>query len=151
VNKAGLVDEVKDRLDVSRRLAKELVDAVLEEMRSAVAEGQSLTLRGLGFTPDEELRKVWSQATERPDSPAPVQAPTQPETVPYEPQPDPDGDALAAVAAEQSRPVQPAVDTDGPLVRGMPEPELVTEPDTLAYSSGDATTDETIGELTAAD
>ena len=149
MNKSDLVDEVKSRLDVSGRRARTLVDAVLEEMRNAVAEGQSLTLRGLGFTPDKELAEVWADATERPDRATTVAKPTEPELVPYEPARDPAADALAAVAAEQARPVGVDEPVDLRVLPTMAEPELLAEPDTLVYTSGDADTDETIGDLTA--
>jgi hypothetical protein len=63
---------------------------------------------------------------------------------------DPAADALAAVAAEQSRPemVAEPFDESTRVVPSMPEPELLAAPDTLAYSSGDADPDETIGERT---
>jgi hypothetical protein len=68
--------------------------------------------------------------------------------VPYEPVHDPLADAVAAAQAEQDR---PAVETEpvGRLLAAQPEPALEIEPDTVAYSSGDADTDETIGDLTA--
>jgi nucleoid DNA-binding protein len=80
----------------------------------------------------------------------PPAAPQEPQVVPYEPLRDPVEDALAAVAAEQSRP-EPAADPIGEsprVISTMPEPELQAAPDTLAYSSGEADTDESIGELT---
>jgi Bacterial DNA-binding protein len=146
VNKTGLVDEVRDRLGVSATRAKALVDAVIAEMRSAVAEGQSLTLRGLGFTPDQQLRDTWAAATDSPDQ---VAVPMEPAVVPYDPPRDPEADAIAAVAAEQGRPVQPEEPVDVRLVATMPEPELPAEPATLAYSSGEADTDESIADLVA--
>jgi nucleoid DNA-binding protein len=145
VNKSGLVDEVKDKLDVSRSRAKDLVDAVLEEMRNAVAEGQSLTLRGLGFTPDKQLVETWAKATDRPE----VVTTTEPTVVPYDPPRDPDADAVAAAAAELRRPQLPEEPVDLRILPTMPEPELQAEPAALAYSSGDADTDETIGDLIA--
>jgi hypothetical protein len=145
VNKSGLVNEVKDTLDVSRSRAKDLVEAVLEEMRNALAEGQSLTLRGLGFTPDKQLTETWANATDRPDA----VTPTEPTVVPYDPPRDPDADAIAAAEAELRRPAQPEQPIDLRIVPTMPEPELLAEPATLAYSSGDADTDETIGDLIA--
>jgi hypothetical protein len=63
---------------------------------------------------------------------------------------DPAADALVAVAAEQSRPemVAEPFDESSRVVATMPEPELQEEPDTLAYSTGEADTDESIGDLT---
>jgi hypothetical protein len=62
---------------------------------------------------------------------------------------DPALDALAAVAAEQSRPlVASEPDLSERLVATQPEPELVGQPDSVVYSSGGADTVETIGELT---
>ena len=92
MNKSGLVDEVKNTLDVSRSRAKDLVEVVLEEMRNAVAEGESLSLRGLGFTPDKQLVETWAKATDRPEG----ATPTEPTVVPYDPPRDPDADAVAA-------------------------------------------------------
>lgn len=69
--------------------------------------------------------------------------------VPYEPMHDPAADALAAVAAEQSRPAVVVEDVPTErVVATQPEPPLVEQPDTVVYSSGDADTTETIGELT---
>jgi len=63
---------------------------------------------------------------------------------------DPAADALAAVAAEQSRPpVVAEPDLTERIVATQPEPALVEQPDTVVYSSGTASTDETIGELTS--
>ena len=75
---------------------------------------------------------------------------TEPQLVPYEPMHDPAADALAAVAAEQARPQMTSdpYDQSTRVVATMPEPELLAEPDTLAYTSGDADPDETIGERT---
>jgi nucleoid DNA-binding protein len=171
VNKTGLVNEVKDRLGVSTAKAKTIVEAVVEEIASAVAQGEAITLRGFGFTPESD--KNWAAATDKVTKPgtgtpakkaatrklaaspavdvAPTPAePTEPHVVPYEPLRDPDADALAAVAAEQARPEQVAepYDESTRVVSTMPEPELLQEPDTLAYSSGDADPDETIGERT---
>jgi hypothetical protein len=57
---------------------------------------------------------------------------------------------VAAAAAEQSRPEMAAepFDQSTRVVPTMPEPELLAEPDTLAYSTGDADTDESIRDLT---
>lgn len=140
------MDEVKERLDVTSKRARTLVEAVIDEMRHAVAEGQSITLRGLGFTPDKELRETWAAATDGPDHAAVA---TDPAVVPYDPSRDPDADAIAAAAAEQGRPVQPEEPTEARLLPTMPEPELLAEPSTLVYSSGDADTDESIGDLLA--
>jgi nucleoid DNA-binding protein len=145
VNKSGLVDEVKNTLDVSRSRAKDLVEVVLEEMRNAVAEGQSLSLRGLGFTPDKQLVETRAKAPDRPE----VATGTEPTVVPYDPPRNPDADAVAAAAAELSRPPQPQEPIDLRIVPTMPEPELIAEPAALAYSSGDADTDESIGDLIA--
>lgn len=69
--------------------------------------------------------------------------------VPYEPLRDPAVDAIAAVAAEESRPaVDVETDETERLLPTQPEPEIAAEPDTVVYSSGDADTVETIGELT---
>jgi nucleoid DNA-binding protein len=169
VNKTGLVNEVKDRLGVSTAKARTMVDAVVEEIAAAVAQGEAITMRGFGFTPESD--KTWAAATDsvtRPKAgsrakktaarriaPAPAPAaepatPIEPNVVPYEPMHDPTADALAAVAAEQSRPemVAEPFDESTRVVPSMPEPELLEAPDTLAYSSGDADPDETIGERT---
>jgi nucleoid DNA-binding protein len=179
VNKAGLVNEVKGRLGVSTAKARTMVDAVLEEIASAVAQGEAITMRGFGFTPESD--KAWAAATDsvtkpkaksqakktaartparaRTEAAAPARteeqpaAPTEPEVVPYEPMHDPAADAIAAVAAEQSRPemVAEPFDESTRVVPTMPEPELLAEPDTLAYSTGDADTDESIRDLTSGD
>jgi nucleoid DNA-binding protein len=172
VNKTGLVNEVKDRLGVSTAKAKTIVEAVVEEIASAVAQGEAITMRGFGFTPESD--KNWAAATDKVTKPgagtpakkaatrklaapaAPAAepttsaAPTEPHIVPYEPMRDPDADAIAAAAAEQARPelVPEPYDESSRVVSTMPEPELVAEPATLAYSSGDADPDETIGERT---
>jgi nucleoid DNA-binding protein len=180
VNKTGLVNEVKDRLGVSTAKAKTIVEAVVGEIASAVAQGEAITMRGFGFTPESD--KNWAAATDKVTKPsagkpakkaaarklaapaapaaevAPAESnvaaepttPTEPHIVPYEPMRDPDADALAAVAAEQARPelVAEPFDESTRVVSTMPEPELLEEPDTLAYSSGDADPDETIGERT---
>ncbi len=80
-----------------------------------------------------------------------VAAPVEPHLVPYEPMHNPVEDALAAVAAEASRPemVADPIGETSRVIASMPEPELIAAPDTLAYSSGSADTDETIGELTS--
>lgn len=166
MNKTGLVNEVKDRLGVSTAKARTMVDAVVGEIAAAVAQGEAITLRGFGFTPESD--KTWAAATDsvsapkksgparktaaRRSAPTPEPAaPTEPHLVPYEPMHDPVADALAAVAAEQSRPemVAEPFDESTRVVPTMPEPELLAAPDTLAYSSGDANPDETIGERTA--
>jgi hypothetical protein len=149
MNKSSLIGEVKDRLDVTGARAKTLVEAVLDEMRHAVEQGQSLTLRGLGFTPDRELRDTWAAATERPDTAPAPDAVHEPTVVPYDPPRDPLADAVAAAAAEQGRPHQPEVVVDLRVLPTMAEPELLAKPATLAYSSGEADTDETIADLTA--
>src|SRR5205823_3765 len=95
-----------------------LVDTVLDEIARAAAHGQSLTLRGLSFTPYEQPRDLAAES-------------------------------MAAAEAEQERPLQPDEPIDLRVLPTMPEPELQAEPATLAYSSGDADTDETIGDLTA--
>ncbi|MDX6202810.1 MAG: Bacterial DNA-binding protein [Frankiales bacterium] len=175
MNKAGLVNEVKARLGVSTAKARTMVDAVLEEIASAVAQGEAITMRGFGFTPESD--KAWAAATDsvtkpkaksqakktaartparaRTEETAPAQAeepvaPTEPQVVPYEPMHDPAADAVAAAAAEQSRPEMAAepFDQSTRVVPTMPEPELLAEPDTLAYSTGDADTDESIRDLT---
>jgi nucleoid DNA-binding protein len=176
VNKTGLVNEVKDRLGVSTARARTMVEAVVEEIASAVAQGEAVTMRGFGFTPESD--KTWAAATDSvtgpkagskakkavarktaapATSPAATTAPaaepvmpTEPQVVPYEPMHDPAADALAAVAAEQARPemVAEPFDQSTRIVPTMPEPELLEAPDTLAYSSGDADPDETIGERT---
>jgi hypothetical protein len=218
VNKTALVNEVKERLGVSTARARSVVDTVLDEMQAAMAQGQKVTLRGLGvleqvkdgtstvlgFTPAKALAETWKDATDDPGprqtkpaaskpaaskaaaskaaaskapaskaaapkaaatrtatkksapaarktaSAAPPVEPTEPNVVPYEPMHDPVADALAAVAAEQSRPELPpqAIGISPRVVSTMPEPELQAEPDTLAYSSGEADTDESIGDLT---
>jgi nucleoid DNA-binding protein len=165
VNKAGLVNEVKGRLGVSTAKARTMVDAVLEEIASAVAQGEAITMRGFGFTPESD--RTWAAATDAVTKPkaegrarkaaarktvraAEPVAPTEPQLVPYEPMHDPAADALVAVAAEQSRPemVAEPFDESSRVVATMPEPELQEEPDTLAYSTGEADTDESIGDLT---
>jgi hypothetical protein len=178
VNKTGLVNEVKDRLGVSTAKAKTIVEAVVEEIAAAVAQGEAITMRGFGFTPESD--KNWAAATDKvtkpgagpaakkaaarrlaapaappttsaePTTPAEPATPTEPHVVPYEPLRDPDADAIAAAAAEQARPelVPEPYDESTRIVSTMPEPEMLAEPDTLAYSSGDADPDETIGERT---
>lgn len=189
MNKTGLVNEVKDRLGVSTAKARTIVEAVVGEIASAVAQGEAITMRGFGFTPESD--KNWAAATDKVTKPtarkpakkaaprqlaapaaapladagsAPAEsttqttaagpttaaAPSEPHIVPYEPVRDPDADALAAVAAELARPepVAEPFDQSTRIVSTLPEPELVEEPDTLAYSSGDADPDETIGERT---
>jgi hypothetical protein len=183
VNKTGLVNEVKDRLGVSTARAKTVVDAVFDEIAAALAQGEAITLRGFGFTPDSD--KAWAAATDQVAKPKPAAkqasakqapakkaaanggpakkaaarpraaepvavAPVEPHVVPYEPMHDPAADAAAAAAAEQARPelVAEPWDESTRVVASMPEPELLAEPDTLAYSSGEADTDESIGDLT---
>ena len=82
-------------------------------------------------------------------APVPPPVATEPQVVPYEPLHDPAADALAAVAAEQRRPVVSAEpDLTDPLLPGEVVPPVDEQPDTLVYTSGDAATNETIGELT---
>ncbi len=55
MNKAQLVAQVSIRLDVSKRVATEAVDAVLDSVQRAVAKGDKVTLPGFG-TFEKRLR-----------------------------------------------------------------------------------------------
>ena len=145
MNKSGLVDEVKDRLDVSRSRAKTLVETVLDEMRNAVAEGQSLSLRGTGLHARQAARRDLGQR----DRPTCEPAPTEPDRRPVRPaaRPGRGRGCRRRGRAAAAGPAGRAIDLR--VLPTMPEPELQVEPDTLAYSSGEADTDETIGDLIA--
>ena len=89
------------------------------------------------------------KAAARKAAPVPPPVATEPQVVPYEPLHDPAADALAAVAAERRRPVVSAEpEPTDPLLPGDVVPPVDEQPDTLVYTSGDAATNETIGELT---
>ena len=55
MNKAQLVAQVSVRLDVSKRVATEAVDAVFDSVQRAVAKGEKVTLPGFG-TFEKRLR-----------------------------------------------------------------------------------------------
>ena len=48
MNKAELIDAIRDRLGVDRRHADEAVDAVLDTIQRAVAKGEKVALTGFG-------------------------------------------------------------------------------------------------------
>jgi DNA-binding protein HU-beta len=48
VNKAELIDAIRDRLGVDRRHADEAVEAVLDTIQRAVAKGEKVALTGFG-------------------------------------------------------------------------------------------------------
>lgn len=48
MNKAELIDAIRDRLGVDRRHADEVVDAVLDTIQRAVAKGEKVALTGFG-------------------------------------------------------------------------------------------------------
>jgi hypothetical protein len=100
MDKASLVDEVRQRLEVGNRRARSVVGVVFQEMQTALTEGQKITRLGsglidqvkdgsrtvLGLIPSAswtETAQVWAAATDRPtDKPtgqaAVAAAPTEP-------------------------------------------------------------------------
>jgi DNA-binding protein HU-beta len=48
VNRADLIDDIRDRLGVEKRTAENAVDAVLDTIQRAVARGEKVALSGFG-------------------------------------------------------------------------------------------------------
>jgi DNA-binding protein HU-beta len=48
VNRADLIDQIRDRLGVDKRAAEHAVDAVLDSIQRAVAAGEKVALTGFG-------------------------------------------------------------------------------------------------------